>query len=270
MSTYLNISDKIKLETALTDSPEYNAILNYANTQGYSTPSESQITLQSSLLSSLKTIGVWDKLDTFAVFATDAGSDFALLDWKRIYTDAAVKEYTAVNAPTFTSNVGFQGDGTSAYIETNLNTDATASGLGVGRENNAAYGLRHTISSAYMAGFSNKQRSNITNGSGGNSGVYNQASIGYQPSETWSRPNESSKTFTRDSQGIYQYNDSEFLASPTGFDTRTDMGTAQILRGVQGIIYSNAQINAYWFSQYLTQQEVFDLHTAVNNYYTSL
>lgn len=269
MSTYLNISDKIKLETALTSEPDYNSVLSYAATQGYAVPSASQITLQVALITDLKTAGVWDKMDTFAVFATDAGEDFALLDWKRISTDDTVKEYTSVNAPTFTSNVGFQGDGTSAYIETNLNTDADANGLGVGRENNAAYGLRHTISSTYMAGFSNKQRSNITSGSGGNSGVYNQAAMSY-PNGTWSRLSESSKTFTRDSQGIYQYNDVEALPNPTGFDTRTNMGTAQIFRCVQGLNYSAGQVNAYWFSQYLTQQEVFDLHTAVNNYYTSL
>jgi len=268
MSTIFNISNKIKLQTALSGEQDYNAVLSYAQAQGYAIPSSSQITLQETLIGDLKTAGVWDKFDTFAVFATDAGQDFALLDWKRISDDAATKEYTLVNAPTFTSNVGFQGDGSSAYIETNLNVSADASNLGVGREINAAYGLRHTISATYMAGFSNKQRSNITNGSNGNAGVYNQAAMNYQG--TWSRPSESSKTFTRDSQGIYQYNDVEALPNPTGFDTQTDMGTAQILRCIQGIIYSTAQINAYWYSQYLTQQEVFDLHTAVNNYYTSI
>jgi len=269
MSTIFNISDKIKLETALSGEQDYNAVLSYAQTQGYAIPSASQRTLQETLITGLKTAGVWDKFDTFAVFATDAGSDFALLDWKRISDGAVTKEYTSVNAPTFTSNVGFQGDGSSAYIETNLNVSADAANLGVGRENNAAYGLRHTISSTYMAGFSNKQRSNITNGSGGNSGVYNQAAITY-PNGSWTRNNESSKTFTRNSQGIYQYNDVEALPNPVGFDTQTDMGTAQIFRCVQGIVYSTAQVNAYWHSQYLTQQEVFDLHTAVNNYYTSL
>ena len=269
MSTIFNISDKIKLQTALSGDQDYSAVLSYAQAQGYAIPSSSQITLQETLIGDLKTAGVWDKFDTFAVFATDAGQDFALLDWKRISDDAATKEYTAVNAPTFTSNVGFQGDGSSAYIETNLNVSADASNLGVGRETNAAYGLRHTISASYMAGFSAVQRSNIVNGANGNAGVYNQSAISY-PNGTWSKTSESSKTFTRDSQGIYHYNDTEFLASPTGFNTQTSIGTAQILRCVQGIVYSTAQINAYWHSQYLTQQEVFDLHTAVNNYYTSL
>jgi hypothetical protein len=41
--------------------------------------------------------GIWSKLDTFSVFATDGDSDFALIDWKRL------SDYTAVNSPTFTA-----------------------------------------------------------------------------------------------------------------------------------------------------------------------
>ena len=63
----------------------------------------------------MKSSGAWDKLDTFVMFANDGGSDFALIDWKRLTT------YTAVNSPTFTANVGFQGNGTSSYIDTNFN-----------------------------------------------------------------------------------------------------------------------------------------------------
>jgi len=32
-----------------------------------------------------------------------------------------LSQYTAVNSPTFTTNVGFSGDGTSAYVDTNFN-----------------------------------------------------------------------------------------------------------------------------------------------------
>lgn len=92
---------------------DYQAVLNYATTQGYTLPSASQQTLQNQLVVDLKTAGVWSKLDTFAVFATDGNSDFALIDWKRL------SKYTAVNSPTFTTNEGFQGNGTSSYINSN-------------------------------------------------------------------------------------------------------------------------------------------------------
>lgn len=99
---------------ALTD-PDYQAILDYATTQGYTLPTSAQQVLQNQLLVDLKDAGIWSKLDTFAVFATDGNSDFALIDWKRL------SQYTAVNSPTFTSNQGFTGNGTSSYINTNYN-----------------------------------------------------------------------------------------------------------------------------------------------------
>jgi len=67
------------------------------------------------LVVDLKTAGIWSKLDTFAVFATDGDSDFALIDWKR------VTDYTAVNSPNFTINQGFKGNGGSSYINANFN-----------------------------------------------------------------------------------------------------------------------------------------------------
>jgi hypothetical protein len=94
---------------------DYQAVLDYATTQGYTLPSDSQQLLQNQLVVDLKDGGVWSKLDTFAVFATDGNSDFALIDWKRL------TQYTAVNSPTFTTDGGFTGNGTSSYIDTNFN-----------------------------------------------------------------------------------------------------------------------------------------------------
>ena len=101
--------------------PDYQAVLNYATTQGYPLPSSGQQIKQNQLLLDLKTASVWSKLDTFAVFATDGNSDFALIDWKRL------TDYTAFNSPTFTADQGFTGNGTSAYIDTNF--DPSTSGV---------------------------------------------------------------------------------------------------------------------------------------------
>jgi hypothetical protein len=94
---------------------DYQAVLDYATTQGYTLPSAGQQLLQNQLVVDLKDGGIWSKLDTFAVFATDGDSDFALIDWIRL------TDYTAVNSPTFTTDEGFQGNGTSSYIDTNFN-----------------------------------------------------------------------------------------------------------------------------------------------------
>ena len=93
----------------------YQSVLDYGTSLGYTLPSDSQKLLQNQLLIDLKTAGVWSKLDTFANFATDGDSNFALIDWKRLTL------LTAVNSPTFTTNKGFTGNGTSSYINTNFN-----------------------------------------------------------------------------------------------------------------------------------------------------
>jgi hypothetical protein len=98
---------------------DYQAVLDYATTQGFTLPSAGQQILQNQLVVDLKDAGVWSKLDTFANFATDGDSDFALIDWVRL------TDYTAVNSPTFTTNQGFAGDGTSSYINTNFNPETS-------------------------------------------------------------------------------------------------------------------------------------------------
>ena len=94
---------------------DYAAILNYATTQGYTLPSASQRLLQEQLIVDLKNAGIWTKLDILYVFATDGDSDFASVNWK----DPNNYKITQVNSPSFTSNLGFTGDATSAYLDTN-------------------------------------------------------------------------------------------------------------------------------------------------------
>jgi hypothetical protein len=93
---------------------DYQAILDYATLQGYNLPSVEQRFKQNQLVIDLKNAGVWSKLDTFANFATDGDVNFALIDWKRL------TQYTAVNSPTRTINEGFNGNGTSSYVDTNF------------------------------------------------------------------------------------------------------------------------------------------------------
>lgn len=94
---------------------DYAAILSYATTLGYTLPSVSQQVKQNKLVVDLKNAGIWSKLDSFGVFATNGSSNFALIDWKRLSL------LTAVNSPTFTTNEGFNGNGTSSYINSNYN-----------------------------------------------------------------------------------------------------------------------------------------------------
>jgi hypothetical protein len=120
---------------------DYQAVLDYANTQGYTLPSAGQQTLQNQLVVDLKAGGIWSKLDTFGVFATDGDSDFALIDWIRL------SQYTAVNSPTFTTNQGFTGNGTSSYIDTNFNP--STSGVNYTLNDASRYFFPHAFGGTY-------------------------------------------------------------------------------------------------------------------------
>ena len=95
----------------------YQAIINYANSNGYTLPSAFQISLQNTLLINLKNSGIWDKLDVFYLMATDGNSDFASINWK----SPNIFELSKINSPTFITNQGFQGNGVSSYLDTNYN-----------------------------------------------------------------------------------------------------------------------------------------------------
>jgi hypothetical protein len=100
---------------------EYQAILNFATARGYTLPILTQQAQQNQLLEALKSGGIWNKLDTLAIFAvqtTNSSSNFALIDWKRLTIDAI---YTPNNAPTYSVNGGFTGNGSNIWINTNFN-----------------------------------------------------------------------------------------------------------------------------------------------------
>lgn len=72
------------------------------------------------LIVSLKTAGVWAKLDVLYLFAAH-DSQAALLNWVSTSYNAST-----VNSPAFTTDRGFQGNGSSSYLSSNFNP-ATAS-----------------------------------------------------------------------------------------------------------------------------------------------
>jgi hypothetical protein len=102
---------------------DYQAVLDYATTQGYTLPSQSQQLLQNQLVVDLKDAAVWSDLDLFYVFATDGDEDFATINWKDVNNFQATK----VNSPNFTTNVGFNSNGTSSYLNTNYNVSTDSS-----------------------------------------------------------------------------------------------------------------------------------------------
>lgn len=145
MSTNINFAKKLGLsgETRI-DLPAFDAsykdILDIAIFLGYSLPSIDQQAKQNTFLVTLKTIGVWNKLDVLYVFAQNGSSAFATINWK----NPSANQSTLINAPTFVTDGGFKGNGTSNYIDTNFNP--ATQGVNYTLNNASRYFFTHAIS----------------------------------------------------------------------------------------------------------------------------
>jgi hypothetical protein len=95
---------------------DYQAILDRGTELGFTLPSDDEKLKQNQLVIDLKNAGAWSKIDCLYLFATASNSNFARIDWKN-FTHTA----TLFTAPTFISGKGFQGNGSSSYIDTNFN-----------------------------------------------------------------------------------------------------------------------------------------------------
>lgn len=120
---------------------EYKAVLDRGTTLSYTLPTTATQQKQNKLLKSIKADGVWTKLDVFYVFAVDNNaSAFATLNWK----NPNANQSTLVSSPTFVNNGGFQGNGTSSYIDTNFNP--STQGVNYTLNNASRYFFTHAIS----------------------------------------------------------------------------------------------------------------------------
>jgi hypothetical protein len=94
---------------------DYQAVLTKAVALGFNLPLAPQQIIQNNLVLALKASGIWSKLDVLYIFANNGGTEFARLNWKNPNVNLA----TLINPLTFTTNQGFNGNGTSSYINTN-------------------------------------------------------------------------------------------------------------------------------------------------------
>lgn len=102
-------------------SAQYQAVLTEATAQGYTLPSVAQQAKQNTLMTTLISSGVFAKLDLILVMANDGSKEFSCINWK----NPSGAKATLINSPTWASNEGFTGNGTSSYLLTGYNPDGT-------------------------------------------------------------------------------------------------------------------------------------------------
>lgn len=260
-------SNIISVTTTLAYDTSYQAILTYATSQGYTLPSLAQRTKSNQFVVDLKAAGLWAKLDSLSIFKTDGSANFALTDWKRLTT------HTAVNSPTFTSNVGFTGNGSSAYINPNWNitqaTQATQNSIFHGILTNS---ILPNVDTGYHGGGNNPYNIINTYASGSQDGFYAN-SVAINITQRLSAFRAVSRTA---STSVTTYQDAEIDNSPfTSFPSSAPSNSAIYImaRGVpapQWHASSNVEFKADFWGSGLTPTEVATFRTLLTNYIASL
>ena len=248
---------------------DYQAVLDYATTQGYTLPSAGQQTLQNQLVVDLKDGGIWSKLDTFGVFATDGDSDFALIDWKRL------SDYTAINSPTFNINDGYEGNGTSSYINLNFNasTETIIDSLTFGvwsntGTNGAAQSLIGAIPNSGIG-------TQITPNLSTSQRVFVSAnSSATTINNTGLSPNQDTELITLDSDGTTQVlrRNTTTLGSVNESQGQYNSNVFALARNLNGSpnVYSSTELAMVFYSEQLTITEIGDFQTSFSTYKASL
>jgi len=137
---------------------EYQAVLNLANTNGYTVPSVTEQMLQNQLIIDLKKNGIWDKLDAFYMFAnnvhsgaTYSGLNFARINWKN--PSSYLSTAGTWGYPTISAAAGFTGTSSSNGGSLNLNLPHIVSGNNFnssGASMGVLFGDIDTLSSAVL------------------------------------------------------------------------------------------------------------------------
>lgn len=97
----------------------YQAVLDYMSGQGYALPSAAKQALQNTMVQSLVDAGIWAKLDSFLLYATDGDSNASLVDFVNLTTRSVI------GSPSFTANQGWSSTGVNEAINLGFTSDGT-------------------------------------------------------------------------------------------------------------------------------------------------
>lgn len=221
-------------------------------------PTDVRKKLYSDLIASLKTAGVWAKLDALYILAA-ADAQAA-----RQNLVANAYNLTAIGSPTFTADRGYSGDGVGAYLE----TGAPNSGFAKFSQNDASFGFW--------------SRSDVS-GTGRDIGLSAGASIflnGRNVSNIQARVNTTAtpSSAVANSTGFYGgrrtgtthsiFKSGSILSTITDTSAATTTTTFNILQGAG--LYSARQGALAFIGGYIDDTQVAALNTAAATYMTAV
>lgn len=219
-------------------------------------PTYARKALIDTLIGSLKTGGVWSKLDALHVMAA-ADSQAARQNWI-----ADQYNLTAVSGPTFTADRGYQGDGAASYAS----TGAAANALSKLAQNSctAMFWSRTNASGASTYDFGVSNSNNITIQGRQTTGISIRANSG-----------TGIGVATADSLGLYGfsrsasstvtvYKNGAVILSDSSVSGALPTGTIEYFHSTGG--FGSRQGAAGCFGSALTDAEHLALYNALNTY----
>jgi hypothetical protein len=96
--------------------PSYLSIINKSISLGYPVPTQKNQFFQNRMIVEFKSSDIWDEMDLFYCYATDANNQFAQLNWK----DPDSFQILEIDNPVFIPKQGYKGVSTS-YLDTQYN-----------------------------------------------------------------------------------------------------------------------------------------------------
>lgn len=216
------------------------------------------------LILALKAAGVWTKLDVLHVYAAH-DAQAARQNWIGNFANA-----TAVGGPTFTTDRGYAGNGSSSYL--NLNFNPGDGGTYKFLRDVAAYGVWNRTASPSGGSFGFARN-------GSSEGNAPLMSVGFRP-----RVNQSANGVTLSTAGVVGHFVGRRNSSTEteGFENGSSVGTNSavastaipnetwaldaLIQAGSPVSYSDHQMSAFHAGERLTNQNITDLRAALLTY----
>lgn len=258
----LALCQSVRTATAVPLSAEATALFARMTTQ----PTSARQTLINNAIVSLKTAGVWSKLDALYVTAA-ADAQAGQRNW---IADAF--NLSPTSSPTFTADRGYAGNGSSSYLDTNFNTST-----GVNFTRDSASWSVFSRSSAALVPDGNFSTPNGTTLAGNGDGAPGNAAWRINgPSETapvnadgsglYSAVRTASATTALYKNGSLLQASSQTSAAPLN----TTLLLGAFRQDASPAFFSTRQISAAAIGAGLTAQNALDLYNALHAYMTGV
>lgn len=222
------------------------------------------------LIRALKTSGVWSTYDVLCIAGLNSAD--SLINWKNPGTFNS----SLVNAPTFTADRGFAGNGTSSYINTNFNPNTESGNFTL---NSAHLGLYcRTDSDPALArdmgartAFNSNESVLILRESGNgfaglNANEVTTAISSGNSTGYWSSSRTSSNSL------VLRRNGSEFTSSSISSSAIPNLNiyVGSVNSGGSPVGYTTRQYAAWSIGGGLTSTQMVDEYTAIQAYMTAI